>query len=228
MKRILWASLVIFLVILAVIAGFLLDNDPKSVGRYLGQELAKFLIQLVLLVLFGGIAMAEYNARRDRKAARNEFRKGYLRRLMQVYLKVKHARLLLRAKMQGPLDDQGDRRLLPWEPYEKQMGCIGDSMTEIDTLIRELEFFPSVFDEKHRQPLKENLEALETYLKELLKEYRDKAANANDGQGRVQVGQLSALGSFASGSRQGSTFRSAFADPMYSAARIIQEERLRI
>lgn len=226
MRKLIWVVLAAGVLGAILAADNLLDSDPNSVKHELGFEIAKFLIQLVLVVLFGGAIMQEYNARRDRKAARNEFRKGFLRRLVQVYLKTKHARLLLRAKLEGSLDAGRDGRLLPWDPYEKQMSCIGDSMTELEMLKRELEFFPKVFDEKHREPLKAHLDALEEYLKALLKEYRDKAGTARDARGRIQVGQLPALGAFATSSRQGSTFRPAFAERMYSAARLIQEERL--
>lgn len=226
-KRLIWIVLGIVGAGAVLLAAHLLRNEP-GVGQKLGLELAKFLIQVALVVLFGGIAMGEYNARRDRKLTRNEFRKTFLRRLMQVYLRTKHARLLLRARIDGTLDADGDTRLLPWEPYEKQMVCIGDSKTEVEMLRRELEFFPAVFDEEHRPQLKAHLKAIEEYLKQLLTEYRDEAGKARDAQGCLQLSQLPRLSSFARGTKEGSTFRETFADPMYAATRIIQAERLTI
>ncbi len=59
------------------------------------REFVKLLIQLLLIVIFGGIFVQWYNLRSDRAKALNEFRKNFLTKLTDSYFKVKKARRIL-------------------------------------------------------------------------------------------------------------------------------------
>lgn len=206
------------------------NPSPDVLAHRIGFEIIRLLIQLLVIAVAGGWLLQEYNRRRDRNSAENEFRKSFLTRLVQPYANVKRSRLQLRAKARGepPTQSTQDERSIAFDAYEKEMTVIGDAQLELEMLIRDADLFPTAFSDDRGTHIRAAIQGMENYLKGLLAEYRDSAHRARQLDGSLFFVAVPALSLFARSTAQGSNFRSAFSQEFYAAIQKIQEERLKL
>lgn len=161
-----------------VILYFLLLNDEDTKLYKFGFELAKLTAQMILIAFFGGILLQEYNRKRERKEARNEFRKSILKDLHRAYTDTKKSRRVLRAKC--TLKDS--KKTLPLTDYFEEMKNINDVQLRLEVLLIEIEIYREAFSEtetitdKNGNPLEKltlwvRIKEMEEYLDSLIKEY---------------------------------------------------------
>lgn len=159
-------SLTTVVTVLGIIIYFLLKNENT---RVLGTDVLKLSIQLILIVVFGGILIQEYNRRRERKEALNEFRKTVFRELVRSYTDVKRIRRILRANCVEGSDEK--EKGIPYTIYEEQINKISDIEIRLETVIVELKTFDAAFAENDE--LNDRLQEMEHYLNDLVVEYEN-------------------------------------------------------
>lgn len=108
---------------------------------------------MTLVAVVGGIIVQEYNRRRERKEAINEFRKTVLRNLIQAYAGAKKSRRLLRARCRLR-NQQGDEAgiEIPMSVYEEQMKSLNDIELQLEMLVHELNTFSDAFSPEEPHP----------------------------------------------------------------------------
>jgi hypothetical protein len=128
----------------------------------------KFLLQLIIVVLLGGILVQLYSRERDRDRALNEFRKDLLSGVTRAYNDTKKVRRMLRAGVvrHGESNDQR----IPSAIYEAQLEKLLDPQLEFEFYKRQLEAIHAFKDNKE---VTEELRLLEKYLNKIFKEYQD-------------------------------------------------------
>lgn len=160
-----------------VILFFLLNSDNPNIKQF-GFDLAKLTAQLILIAFFGGILLQEYNRKRERKEARNEFRKSILKELHRAYADTKKSRRILRAKC----FIKDSKKTLPLTDYFEEMKNINDVQLRLEVLLIEIEIYREAFSEtetitdKNGNTLEKlklwvRLKEMEEYLDSLIKEY---------------------------------------------------------
>lgn len=220
-------SLLAAVFILGLAATNLMGNgDPQL--KALGLEIAKISIQLLFVVIIGGVLVQEYSRRRERKASINDFRKSVLRRLFQAYADTKKARRLLRARCSIDADDNHIRSgEIPYATYEKHIQCINDVQLQLEILIHELEVFKKAFTVEAN--LREEVAALERYLRKVIREYEDVSMKFSKSE-HIPLARLERLVEFLLPSKvnKNSEFRKEFIPHFRSAVELIRTESLKV
>jgi hypothetical protein len=137
-KRVLIVVAVLTADVLAICLMFKLgSNDPKL--KDLGYETIRLSIQLLLIVLFGGIFIQEYNRSRARKDAVNEFRRTILKDLSRGYSDAKGVRRILRARCEGPANQTipNNDDCIPLPLYDEHIGTINSTQLGLEIMERE-------------------------------------------------------------------------------------------
>ena len=194
--------------------------------RNLGYETIKLSIQLLLVVLFGGIFIQEYNRSRARKVAVNDFRRATLRNLSRAYSDIKGVRRILRAKCQ-PTSDAKSVTLedcLPLTAYDEHIATINATQLELEILVRELEIIKEVFEET--KTLIGYIRSMEEYIKEVINEYEIKSKEYR-GSVSVPLSRLPRLSALIAKMSENSDFLK-FAESYDKALTLIQEERIKV
>ena len=218
------------LLITALIAGTLVyffsppavTSAPCPTTDNLKYEFVKFLIQLLVIVIFGGILIQEYNRRRDRKQAFNELRKTLLANLINSYFKVKKARRILDANIVSRTG--ANVKEISWEVYEEQMKEIISAQLEFENHNYQLDTFPRTFSKRSIQVLGSDAGVMETYLKKSIDEYQGlKIPLANQSQ-PINTSQLPNLEDLIDTNK----FNLEFSNYFHSSVELIQGQILRI
>ena len=218
---------------LAILAGIgiavLLRVAPPQHNTF-GFEVAKSLLQFLTVGFLGTLAsliVGEYNRQRARKDTENEFRKGMYRTLIKTYQDTKKVRRSLRACQTMNASGQP---IIPFNSYREYMLILMDSQLAFEAAVREVEMFPSAFDQP--QTLINELKRMEKYLREILKEYESLQRSRPGKSDPVEIddGLLylsDFLGSLTSRARTLKYDASDFYDAASRAMEILQQERLR-
>lgn len=218
------------LLITALIAGTLiyffsppaLTSAPCPTKDNLKYEFVKFLIQLLVIVIFGGILIQEYNRRRDRKEAFNDLRKTLLANLINSYFKVKKARRILDANI---VPKAGTHvKEISWEVYEEQMKEIISAQLEFENHNYQLHTFPYTFSKRSIQFLRSYADVMETYLKQSIDEYQGLNIPIANQTQPIATSQLPKLGDMIDTNK----FNKGFSNYFHSSIELIQEQILRI
>jgi len=78
----------------------------KLSGTAIGEELAKSLLQLIVIIFLGqviSLIISEYDRKRQKAVALNDYRKNFLNKLIQIYVNYRRVRRELRANSQAIL-----------------------------------------------------------------------------------------------------------------------------
>lgn len=178
MKRLIVTS-VIFITILVLSINWLLSHDLNTPYYIFGVELAKLTAQMVLIAIFGGILIQEYNRKRQNKSARNQFRKTILNELTSCYIKTKKIRRQIRAKCRGK--DQA--RTISCSDYHKEMEQLNDIQLRLEAILIEIKSFDNAFskaepltkgfEEFFKPDIISSLKKMKKYLHSLIEEYEE-------------------------------------------------------
>jgi hypothetical protein len=162
--------LIVVLIALILIYVFFPNNSVDQ--NKLRLEFVKLLIQLLLIGLFGGIFggifLQEYNRRRERNIALNEYRKKLLDKLTHSYFKAKKARRILEANINNPVNDKTTVR----EVYDTQIKEIIDAQLEFEFYYNQLQAIPHVFSDKTTKELVNLTKKIEHNLNLIINEYK--------------------------------------------------------
>ncbi|HEX5717352.1 MAG TPA: hypothetical protein VF179_14425 [Thermoanaerobaculia bacterium] len=224
MKRIV-AAFISILSAAALLVWLLLTHGNKQ-AQELGKELGKLTGQVTLVAVLGGIIVQEYNRRRERSEAVNEFRKTVLRNLIHAYAGAKKSRRLLRARCRLRNQLQGDdiRIEIPRLVYEEQMGSVNEIQLELEMLVHELNTFSDAFST--RNLIRGSVHKMQKYLGTIITEYEKSLRETEDSE-CIPLDKLVQLSDFVD-VRKDSYFRRNFTGSFYSALSLIQKERLRV
>ncbi|WP_157269906.1 hypothetical protein [Azohydromonas aeria] len=159
--------LVALIALLAFVAHGLIEKPSDKTANHLGLRLAEFLVQLIVIVVSGGVFMHRYGRLQNRKNAINEFRRATLKNLIEIYSKTKMARRQLKASV--VVKDGSE--FISHAAYEKYMIAVNEMQLALEVVNRELAIFNDVIDDN--QGLTGQVRTMEKYLDKLVNEYED-------------------------------------------------------
>jgi hypothetical protein len=220
----------IAILLVDVIAIWLMLHYGKKYGNAnlttLAYDTIKLSIQLILIVLIGGILIQDYNRHRERKTATNDFRRTTLRNLSRAYADIKGVRRLLRAKCQPFSNTQstvaGD--YISLADYDENITVINSTQLELEILVRELRIIKKVF--KNTNELICYIKTMENYIKGVIEEYETETKK-HRGSDSVPLSKLPRLSAFIATRNESKEFN-VFAQCYKRALTIIQKERIKV
>jgi len=200
-----------------------LDSDVRD----LGKELGKVTAQVALVAVLGGVIVQEYNRKRDRKSAVNEFRRTILRQLIQAYTGTRKSQRLLRARCRVRDTGNGDekRAEIPRSTYNKQLKALSDIQLDLEVMIHELNTFSGAFS--RRNTIRNYIKRMQEYLARLGVEYEHGLGKTEELLQCVAIADLPRLEDFTRTGKN-SEFRKKFVSSFHSALQLIQAERLHV
>jgi hypothetical protein len=223
--------LALTLVAVLLVFWYYLSQDPdyRSDFRF---EIAKYLVQLILIALLGGvlvqqygrerdIAEQQYNRQRDKAEAVNEFRKDILSGLTRAYNDTKKVRRILKAST--VLKEEGSRKTyeISCTKYEEQIQKLMDPQLEYEFYKKQLDASDGVFT--NTKEVRKQLEELEGYLNYIIDEYDSKNGAykklKNQYSSSVPTKKLKMLDNFLSGDG----FKEGFANKFDDTAKLIRQ-----
>jgi hypothetical protein len=170
------------------------ERAPGNELTKLGYDTIRISIQLILVGVFGGIFIQEYNRFSARKSAMNDFRRTMLRELSRAYSDIKGVRRMLRGKCQPISNTQstggGDCLLLA--DYDEHITIINSTQLELEILVRELRIIKEVF--RNTKKLIDNINIMEKYIGKIVDEYEIESKNYRS-SGSVPLSKLPHLNS---------------------------------
>ncbi len=164
-KWVVGSSIVGIVSILGVILIAILDPATRD---KIGIELVKLLLQVLVMAILGGIVSLlteDFNHRRRKAEALNDYRKTLLNRLVQAYSGVKRARRLLRAKPSV-------------SNYDEQMGTISETQLDLEAIVEEIK--SSTYAFSHAEIAISSIQRMADYLNRLVDEYEKKRSKIPD------------------------------------------------
>jgi len=222
------SNLNLILITLALVAALLilwyyLSQDSQIKADFLFEGV-KYLMQLVLIVLLGGILLQQYTRARDSAEEVTEFRKDILAALMRAYNDTKKVRRILKGST--VLKEQSSTRIyeIPRKIYEEQIQKLMDPQLEFEFYKKQLTALDDVFTDTER--VRYQLEKLEKYLNAIIKEYDSRKGAYKNLKSRdaasVPTNSLPNLADFLSGTK----FNEQFANIFDSTAKDVRKEIL--
>ncbi len=157
-KGISFILLIVFILLIIVpIANILVfRNSPDDQSRLIFEY-----VKFIIIGLLGGLLIQEYNRRRDKDKALNEFRKNILNNLTRAYFKIKRARRILDGNITK------NTKEISYLAYETQIKDIIDAQLEFEYLHGQLATYLFNWDELTDELTKEdNEEKLKEFLTE--------------------------------------------------------------
>jgi len=220
----------------AILLTFLLSQGETTKYYKFGFEVAKLTAQLMLIAFFGGILLQEYNRRRERKEARNEFRKSILKDLHGVYTDTKKARRNLRAKC----SKTATGKTISPSDYREEMQNINDAQLRLEIILLEIETFKVAFSETQTTTIKGvtkelpklwfPVKKMEKCLDSLITEYENALSTNTDTQ-PLDCAKLKAMNQFTVKTAQmnkNNRFKADFAEMFKDSLEILKTENLKI
>jgi hypothetical protein len=186
--------------------------DPPTRGQ-IGFELAKTLLQVLVIVVFGGavsLLIEDFNRQRARADAQNELRKSLLNQLIRAHKDTKRARRLLRAKKSI-------------SSYDEQLEVINDIELNIESITEEIQTARFVFS--NPDDVIANLQSMANYLRDLIKEYENVRPKLPE-EALENISTLSQLYDFVRPYEEGK-FSTEFSKKYGEALEIIQHDILK-
>lgn len=221
-KRVLGVAVFLIAYVFAIFLVFKLGRGNSGLTT-LGYDMIKLAIQLLLIVLFGGVFIQEYNRARARKDAVYEFRRAILKDLSRAYSDAKGARRILRARCERTKNDED---CIPLPLYDEHIATINETQLELEIMRKELRIIRSVF--KKIDELICCVKHMERYLGAVFTEYETKVKD-HRGAVSIPLSTLPRLQAFLAKSED--TERSdfpEFSESYRKALTIIQEERVKV
>jgi hypothetical protein len=230
LKRVSMAAAFILADVLAI---YLMINYGNEYVKTLGLDTAKISIQLLLVVLFGGIFIQEYNRIRARKAAVNELRRTILRDLSRAYSDVKGVRRILRGNCEPIKNNETGlaEDCVPLTVYDEHISTINATQLDLEIMVRELRIVTGIFSEQDE--LSRLIKRMEKNLNRVIDEYEERV-KLHRGATSIPLSKLPELNAFVVkrqksdvDKRRESTF-DEFVSSYQKALTIIQEERVKV
>lgn len=219
MKRMGFTVIPIAVVLIACVLIFAFFPENKK--EELKFEFVKYLIQLSLIVIFGGILIQEYNRRRDKIKAMNDFRKTLLVSMSRAYFNTKRARRILRANI---IPDQITKsRGISYSVYVEQIKVVNEAQLEFEFYMDQLETYPHVFSSENTVALIRMASGMEVCLNNLVKEY-EKLKVPFDSSKVISASRLPELSAFV----EKEPYNASFSNLFHASAELIQKELLQI
>jgi hypothetical protein len=144
-------------------------TDSTSISRTLFIEIFK----LFFIVLIGGIVLGEYNRNRQKRIDRKNFRNEMYKMLVNTYIDLKRIRWALRTNCRN--------EVLPTTIYRKAVYKLIDVKSRLEFIDSQVRTDKKSFDQI-KEPLLENLENMEGYLRCILKEFKNGPSEADKKQ----------------------------------------------
>ncbi len=191
--------------------------------EFIFRETYRYCLQFFLIALVGGILLQEYNRLRQRSVDFKEFRKDIYKALVREYLKVKKVRWNLRCNCSN--------WCINFSLYKEEMDKLVEVKSQLEVIQHEIEAFRKAFT-RIEGPLKKNLEEMESYLRNILKEFKAKASVMQIDDGKVNISGLEHLINFLSNEaqmdneRRGSHFTLRFRQYFRQAIEMIKKHDL--
>ncbi|HJP91274.1 MAG TPA: hypothetical protein VJ875_04915 [Pyrinomonadaceae bacterium] len=227
----LWPTIITILAVF--FAAFLIASD-RSGAYNVRIELAKLLIQLVLIVILGGVVslvIQGFNRRRERNLAWNEFRRTVLSRLIRAYFDTKKARRILETNLVVSANNGEEIRRIPFEVCDSQFECISVAQLELEHLVYELETFDHVFSEENRKSIIQSIRSMEESLSDLMFEYRNLKQKTDSAIEHLDLGtfpKLRAALTVGSPKSSDDIFKEIFVQPFHLSVNLIRKDILKI
>ncbi len=213
-------SVIAILSIMGVVA--LYSRASVTIRSEMEVELAKLLLQIIVIVFIGGIvkllidnaskerqkADVQRELERMRANALNEFQKRLHDQLVQIFSDTKKSRRLLRAR-RSAVD------------HDRQMELISDVQLDLETLAQEIKVAINIFS--NEENLTSNIEAMAKYLNQLIDEYEHKFPKLSNKS--LSMSDLKWLNDFIGRYRK-SEFRKQFVHTYRLALRSLQHDLL--
>lgn len=140
-----------------------------SVRTNLLNELPKLILELLLLIFFGGLlvnALLEKNRKLEEESrAKIAIQRSLLNDLIRAYNNTKRVRRRLRVKVKS-----STARPLDLSKYPEEMESLNDAQLEFERILKELGTHQEYFKGDYEK-LESNIEEIEDYLRQLYKEY---------------------------------------------------------
>lgn len=217
---------VAFVAMSGLLAAYLMQNyGAETPQGKLGLKMGEFIIQMILLVVAGGVFVQSYNRGQSKKAAINDFRKTTLHSLIKAYSETKKARRTLRARVEpcGVGETTESIEAISYKAYDEHMSTINDTQLSLEVIKRELDVFASAFDKA--ELLIECVGIMEDYLGRIVDEY-EKTLKLFHGQSSIPLTRLQHLSAFI-GKGESSDF-STFSKAFHQSLKRIQLERVKV
>lgn len=199
--------------VVSIIGVFFIAFIDTTARDQIGLELAKTLLQVVVIVVFGGavsLLTENYNLQRAKSNAQNELRKSLLNQLIRSHKDTKRARRLLRAK----------KSLVN---YDEQLEVINDTELNIESIVEEIQAASFIFS--NPDDLIGNLKSMTNYLRLLIEEYENVRPKLHE-EAFDNISVLIQLNDFVRPYNEG-TFSTNFSKKYREALELIQHDILK-
>lgn len=198
------------------ITTLLVDNEiEKETVRF---ELIKLLLQLLVVIIIGGVILKLVEWSREKTRLRAETRIDYINRLGKIYRTVKLARRELRAgglttKYGIPPNTIRGKYL---EVYNVQMKSLNQAQLELEGLKVEAKRLPAFVTSRNTYA---SLKAMEEYLNTIVEEYEGKAHLLNSTSRAIPFKKFTHLIFFTCSTDFNRKFVNSFADEYRKAVK---------
>lgn len=199
--------------VLSIIGVFFIAFIDTTARDQIGLELAKTLLQVVVIVVFGGavsLLTENFNLQRAKSNAQNELRKSLLNQLIRSHKDTKRARRLLRAKKS-------------LANYDEQLEVINDTELNIESIAEEIQAASFIFSNPN--DLIGNLKSMTNYLRLLIEEYENVRPKLHE-EAFDNISVLIQLNDFVRPYNEG-TFNTNFSKKYREALELIQHDILK-
>lgn len=186
-------TVMIILVALTAIAWIAFRE--ASIQNELDKEFLKALPQAGLVAVAGALLsfMADsFQRKQERIRLREDFFKDVMKRITASYNKSKGARRMVRARGLMPPDSPTHVRL---EAYDDCMETLNEAQLEIEAAKKDLE--SSMADLPNDAPLRKNVEFMEGYLNQIIREYENVRLKPVDRETRIALTEVGQFKTFA-------------------------------
>ena len=238
MKKLISIFTAVIIALVIIIYYLLTFEETPGKWQTFGIDLAKIAAQMLLVAILGGALIGEFNRRRTRKEALNEFRKTVLRELNRAYTDTKKSRRHLRAKR---CVEPNSEDTISRAAYVEEMQNIIDIELRIEVIKLELKIFKDVFTEyekvidkhgkeKHQLKIVAQLKTMEDYLHDnLINEY-ETVLSENGNLDPIPLSKLPQLAKFIekASDKQDSKFEEIFRNTFKKSLQIIENESLKV
>ncbi|HEV2855187.1 MAG TPA: hypothetical protein VHC97_20505 [Thermoanaerobaculia bacterium] len=225
------SSFFLVLIGVALVAGsvwlacYLIQYGPDTPQGKLGLKTWELIIQMILLVVAGGMFVQLYNRWQSKRAAINDFRKATLHSLIKAYSDTKKSRRTLRARVEPCITEaaQESSEAISCSAYDEYMNIVSDTQLSLEVVKRELRVFKTAFDDA--SSLIECVRNMENYLQEIIDEY-ERTLKLFHGKPAIPLSRLPRLSAFVV--KGASSDFSTFSEAFHQSLALIQLERVKV
>lgn len=173
---------------ICLIGVVIITNNDTASSTQIGMEVMKLLLQLMVIVIGGGVVkwlIDDSIREREKRAAQREALQRILSELVKAYNKAKAVRRMLRGNARDI--DKNKIEIIRREPYNSLMGQLNDAQLEFEYYKEYIESDPVLFPPSNRRTkiLYCYLSRIEKYLNKCVEEFE--TANLEQFKGKDQA-----------------------------------------